>query len=250
MLEKEISVILPCRNEIDSIGFCIENARRFIEETGKTGEIIVVDNGSTDGSGVKAEQCGAMVIKEMVPGYGSAIRAGIRASRGKYIVMCDADASYDFMDAIPMIQFMDAGYQMVVGNRFQGGIEKGAMPFSHKIGAPALSFLASLRFTRKVHDFHCGIRAFDGNLARAKERAGEFLCTGMDFATELIAEFAKEQARIVETPAILRKDRRICSKSHLRAFPDGMAHLRYIMLGVPNESRRAKCGYNLSKELG
>lgn len=227
----DLSIVIPCKNEKDTIGPCVIQAFQFLQKQKLSGEVLVVDNGSTDHSGCFATESGARVITETTPGYGAALRAGIRNSKGKYILMYDADLSYDPMDAVPMLELLQDGVSdMVIGNRFQGGMEKDAMPFSHKIGAPILSLLAAWKFhTKNIHDFHCGIRAFRGGYARMLERSHTLHCLGMDFATELIGCFTQKGYAVTEVPVTLHKDGRIHTHSHLRTIHDGFAHLKTIL---------------------
>ena len=225
MCEVELTVLMPCLNERKSIAFCIEEAFRYIKKTGIDAEILVVDNGSNDGSPEIAGQCGARVVSVSEKGYGSAVTYGIRAARGRYIIMADCDGSYDFSALDAYLQKLREGYSLVVGNRYQGEIEPGAMPFLHRyVGVPILSMLGRLRYGVKIGDFHCGMRAFD----RKKALTLDFCCSGMEFATEMIGSFAKAGESICEIPTVLRKDRRN-GKSHLRSFPDGWRHLKLII---------------------
>lgn len=219
-----LTVLMPCLNEEKSLAFCIEEAKKSTEALGIHAEILIADNGSTDRSCRIADNCGARTVHVMERGYGAALRGGIRAASGKYIVMGDCDGSYDFSHIQSFLDKLDAGYALVVGNRFAGGIEKGAMPFSHRIGVPFLSALARRRFRAPVGDFHCGLRGFDREAALALD----LQCDGMEFATEIIARFAESGARICEIPTVLRKDRR-GSRSHLRTVRDGLRHLKFIV---------------------
>lgn len=219
----DYTVLMPCLNEADSLKFCIDEAAKFITENNLNAEILIADNGSDDDSVSIALSCGARVVKISEKGYGAAFMGGIKNARGKYVIAADSDGSYDFTSLKPFISALSDGYDMVVGNRFKGGIEKGAMPFLHRLGVPALSLLAKLRFNAPVSDFHCGLRAFD----RAKALSFKPKSPGMEFATEIIATFALNGARICEVPTPLRRDRRK-GKSHLRTFRDGFRHLKFI----------------------
>lgn len=224
MNEYELTVLMPCLNEEKTIVGCIEEAKRFINDTNISAEILVADNNSTDNSVSLAETAGARVVSVTEKGYGNAVIGGLRHAKGKYIIMGDCDMSYDFYHLFEFMEKLRSGYDLVVGNRF-GNIEKGAMPFSHRyIGVPLLSLAGRIRFKTNVTDFHCGIRGFD----REKALSLGLCCGGMEFATEIIARFALAGGRITEIPAVLRKDGRN-GKSHLRSIPDGMRHLRFII---------------------
>ena len=220
---KEFTFLMPCLNEERSLGFCIDEIKETIERLGLDAEILIADNGSTDSSVEIARSNGARVAHIKDKGYGAALLGGINAANGRYIIMADADGSYDFSHPELFIESLRDGYSLVVGNRFKGGIEKGAMPFSHRIGVPFLSTLARWRFHAPIGDFHCGLRAFDTAYARKLNLA----CPGMEFATEIIAAFAADGARIREVPTVLRKDLRK-GKPHLRTIRDGFRHLYYI----------------------
>lgn len=222
----EFTILMPCLNEADSIAFCIQEIKSCIERTGIEAEILVADNGSTDGSQMIAEELGARVVCVEEKGYGACLRGGIEAASGRYIIMGDSDGSYDFSHLDLFIDGLREGYSLVMGNRFKGGIEKGAMPYLHKLGVPMLSFLARMRFKCKVYDFHCGLRGF----VRQEALALDLKCSGMDFATEIIARFSVNNNKILEVPTVLRKDKRKNSTPHLRTFRDGFRHLRYIMM--------------------
>lgn len=227
MCEVELTILMPCLNERKSIALCIDEAYQYIRKAGIDTEILVVDNCSNDGSPEIARQHGARVVSVSEKGYGSAITCGIKAARGKYILMADCDGSYDFSASDAYLQKLREGYALVVGNRYLGGIEPGAMPFLHRyVGVPILSMLGRLRYGVSIGDFHCGMRAFD----RKKALTLEFHCSGMEFATEMIGSFAKAGESICEIPTVLRKDRRN-GKSHLRTFSDGWRHLKLIIFG-------------------
>lgn len=221
----ELSVILPCRNEENTIGICVEEVFAFLDQNHIEGEVVVVDNASTDDSSRKALLCGAKVVYEPEKGYGKALQTGIRNSKGSVILMGDCDTTYDFLHMNPMYQMLSEGKcDMVIGNRFAGGLEPGSMSYTHQWGVRFLSFLGRKRFGCEVYDFHCGIR---GMRREAAERL-DFHTTGMEFATEMIAVAAKQGLRIMQTPVHLRKcnyDRR----SKLRTFRDGIRHLVYII---------------------
>lgn len=221
----EVTILMPCLNESESLAFCIGEAQAFIREANIAAEILVADNGSTDGSREIAEKCGARVTDVAKRGYGSAVTAGIRAAHGKYVILGDCDGSYDFFDAGQMLKQLRCGYALVVGNRFRGGIEKGAMPFLHRyVGNPLLSALGRRRYGVCIGDFHCGLRGFERKTAM---KLG-FKCSGMEFATEMIGGFAGAGERICEVPATLRRDKR-SGRSHLRTFCDGFRHLALLL---------------------
>ncbi|MBQ5320391.1 MAG: glycosyltransferase family 2 protein [Oscillospiraceae bacterium] len=224
-MEIELTILMPCLNEEKTIGFCIDEAKRYIEKSGISAEILISDNGSTDRSAEIAEKKGARVVHIEKKGYGNALIGGINSAYGKYIIMGDCDMSYDFYNIDEFVDKLREGYGLVMGNRFKGGIEKGAMPFSHRyFGVPALSLAGRIRYKTSIGDFHCGIRGFE----RKKALALGFKCEGMEFATEIIARFVKSGARIAEIAVPLRKDGRN-AKSHLRSIPDGLRHLKFIL---------------------
>lgn len=221
----EFTILMPCLNEEKTMGECIRQARRGAEKLGLSYEILIADNGSDDNSREIAEKCGARVVGVPEKGYGSALIGGIKAARGRYIIMGDCDLSYDFTNLEGFVSCLREGADLVMGNRFKGNIEKGAMPFMHRyFGVPLLSFMGRVRFRTNVGDFHCGIRAFD----REKTLALGLSCTGMEFATEIIGKFAMSGAVIKEIPADLRCDGRN-GRSHLRSIRDGFRHLFLMM---------------------
>lgn len=221
----DISVVMPCLDEEDTVGYCIDEARQYISSHGMDGEIIVVDNGCTDHSAERAREHGAVVIVEERRGYGRAIRTGIEHSRGGIIVISDCDSTYDLLHLDGFCGPLQRGEaDMVIGDRFAGGIERGAMPLSHMIGAPVLSLMARLRFHTDVKDFHCGLRSFTREAAEIVSTQ----CDGMEFATGTVARAVREGLRIAQIPTTLR-----CAKgqhvSKLNAVRDGLRHLRYIL---------------------
>ena len=221
----EFTILMPCLNEEKTVGECIRQARRGAEKQGISYEILIADNGSDDNSREIAETHGARVTVVPEKGYGSALVGGIKAARGRYIIMGDCDLSYDFTNLEGFVSGLREGADLVMGNRFKGKIEKGAMPFMHRyFGVPLLSFIGRVRFRTNVGDFHCGIRAFD----REKAFALGLSCTGMEFATEIIGKFAMSGAVIKEIPADLRCDGRN-GRSHLRSIRDGFRHLFLMM---------------------
>ena len=190
---------------------------------------MIADNGSTDGSLDIAISKGARVVNIDTKGYGAALIGGCNSAHGRYVIMGDSDDSYDFLDLMPFVEKLREGYDLVMGNRFKGGIEKGAMSFSHKWGIPFLSLLARWRFKTDIRDFHCGLRGFDRDAALKLN----LVCPGMEFATEMIARFAQSGEKIVQVPTPLRCDRR-SGKPHLRTVRDGFRHLIFILFSKSN----------------
>ena len=226
MDEVELTILMPCLNEQQTVAQCVRQARQFLSESGVRGEVLIADNGSTDNSAELAREAGARVVSVTERGYGNALIGGIKAAHGKYVIMGDCDLSYDFLHLDGFIEKLREGYPLVMGCRLDN-IAPGAMPFSHRyIGVPVLSFLGRLRFHTKVRDFHCGLRGFD----REKALALGLSCGGMEFATEIIGKFALSGAQIAEISVTLSPDGR-GRKSHLRTIRDGMRHIRYIFFG-------------------
>src|SRR3984893_2086994 len=226
----EVSVVIPCLNEANSIGICVTKAIEAFRAAGLRGEVIVADNGSTDGSIEIAEKLGARVVRVEARGYGSALRAGIAAARGAFIVMGDADDSYDFGDVPRFVEKWRQGNDVVMGNRFRGEIKPGAMPWHHKyVGNPALSSLLNLFFRAGIGDSHCGMRGF----TRAVYDRMDLRSTGMEFASEFVIKAAQLGARMAEIPITLWPDKR-GRPPHLRSFRDGWRHLRFMLLYAPN----------------
>jgi hypothetical protein len=226
----EISVVIPCLNEANSLGICIGKALGAFKIAGLTGEVVVADNGSTDGSIEIAKSSGARVVLVKPRGYGAALRAGIAASRGRFVIMGDADDSYDFSEVPRFVEKWREGYDLVMGNRFRGGIKPGAMPWHHKyFGNPGLTALLNLFFRAGVGDGYCGMRGF----SRAMYDQLDVRSAGMEFAPELIIKAAQVGARITEIPIILWPDKR-GRPPHLRSFRDGWRTLRFFLLYAPN----------------
>lgn len=220
---------MPCLNEAETVASCIQKAQLAIERGALAAEIIVADNGSTDGSQVIAKDLGARVVSVDRKGYGSALIGGIDAARGRFVIMGDADDSYDFTAIAPMLEKLRGGSDLVVGNRFAGGIEPGAMPWSHRwVGNPVLSFISRVFFHTPVGDAHCGLRGFRKDAyERMKLRA-----TGMEFASEMVIKASLKGMRIVEVPVKLSPDGR-SRPPHLRTWRDGWRHLRFMLLFSP-----------------
>jgi hypothetical protein len=225
----ELTILMPCLDEEATVATCVAKARRFLERAGISGEVLVADNGSKDASRAAAAAAGARVIEVAQRGYGAALIAGIRAARGRYVIMGDADDSYDFANLGAFVEKLRAGYQLVMGNRFRGGILPGAMPLLHRyLGNPVLSFLGRLFFHAKVGDFHCGLRGFE----RASTLALGVNAPGMEFASELVVKAALAGYRIAEVPTTLAPDGR-SRAPHLRTWRDGWRHLRFLLLLSP-----------------
>jgi glycosyltransferase involved in cell wall biosynthesis len=225
----EVSIVMPCLNEAETIAACISKARLFLESSGVHGEIIVADNGSSDGSQQIAAGLGARVVPVSDKGYGSALQGGIAAARGRYIVMGDADDSYDFSAVMPFIGKLRDGCDLVMGNRFAGGIRPGAMPPLHRfLGNPVLSATGRLFFPSPVRDFHCGLRAF----SKAAYQRMNLRTTGMEFASEMVVKATLLGMRVDETPVVLSPAGRTRAP-HLRTWRDGWRHLRFLLLYSP-----------------
>ncbi len=225
----ELTVLMPCLNEAQTLLRCVQKAHRFMVEANVMGEVLVADNGSTDGSQQIAQAAGARLLIVPQPGYGAAIIAGIKNAKGRYVVMGDSDDSYDFSALSGFLEQLRAGNDLVMGNRFLGGISIGAMPFLHRyLGNPVLSFLGRLFFKVEIGDFHCGLRAFSRD---AIQRLG-LVAPGMEFASEMIAKAALAGLQIAEVPTTLRPDGR-GRPPHLRTWRDGWRHLRFLLLFCP-----------------
>ncbi|MEW6079934.1 MAG: glycosyltransferase family 2 protein [Thermodesulfobacteriota bacterium] len=225
----ELSIVMPCLNEAETIAGCVEQARRYLSETGINGEIVVADNGSTDQSRAIAAAAGARVVEITEKGYGSALAGGITAAVGEWVIMGDADGSYDFSGLTPFIDKLRQGFDLVIGNRFEGGIFPQAMPFLHKyLGNPVLTGIGRLFFKAPVGDFHCGLRGF----RKAAIAALDLRTTGMEFASEMIIKARLQNLRIVEVPTTLSPDGR-SRKPHLRTWRDGWRHLRFMLIYSP-----------------
>jgi glycosyltransferase involved in cell wall biosynthesis len=225
-----VSAVMPCLNEERTVGTCIEKAFSAFRSMGVTGEVIIADNGSSDRSVELARALGARVIHVEKRGYGAALFAGIAAARGDYIIMADSDDSYDWVEITPFVAALDQGNDLVVGNRFIGGIDPGAMPKLHRyLGNPVLSWLARTVHQAPLGDFHCGMRA----IRRDAFQRMNVRTSGMEFATEMIVNSTRAGLKICEVPTRLRRDGR-GRPSHLRSFRDGWRHLRFILTYGPN----------------
>lgn len=225
-----VTAVMPCLNEENSIGICIEKALRCFAQQGICGEVVVADNGSTDRSIEIAESLGARVVHQSRRGYGAALMAGIEAAKGKIIVIADSDDSYDWLAMGDFIRKIENGFDLVMGNRFKGGIAPGAMPFLHRyLGNPVLSTVTRLLYNIPIGDFHCGMRAFTSEAYRRMKLRTD----GMEFATEMIVYAAQAGLRIGEIPTTLSPDKR-GRPPHLRSFRDGWRHLRFIVTYAPD----------------
>jgi glycosyltransferase involved in cell wall biosynthesis len=225
----KLSVIMPCLNESLTLGSCIKKALATMDRMRIAGEVIVADNGSTDGSQAIATQLGARVVPISIQGYGSALRGGIAAARGEYVLMGDSDDSYDFTQVGEFVSKLDEGFDLVMGNRFRGGILPGAMPLLHRfIGNPGLSWLGRVFFGCPVRDFQCGLRAFRKS---AIDRL-DLRTLGMEFSTEMVVKATLFNLRIAEIPTVLSPDGRD-RPPHLRTWRDGWRYLRFLLLYSP-----------------
>ena len=217
----ELTILMPCLNEAETLKTCIEKAFRFLDNNAVYGEVLIADNGSTDSSRSIALTCGARIIDVPARGYGSALHAGMNNALGKYVIMGDSDDSYDFSDLMPFLSELRDGYELVMGNRFAGGIEKGAMPFSHRyIGNPALSFIGRMLFGSNIHDWHCGLRGYNVESMKRIDPCSP----GMEYASEMVLKAIVNDLRITEVPTTLSKDGR-SRRPHLRTIRDGWRHL-------------------------
>lgn len=225
----KLSIVMPCLNEAETLETCISKAKGFLQKSGMRGEIIIADNGSTDGSLRLAEKAKVSIVRVAQKGYGSALLGGIEAARGEFVIIGDADDSYDFSDLGGFVEALESGCDLVMGNRFKGGIRPGAMPFLHRyLGNPVLSWLARLFFKSDIGDFHCGLRG----LRRDAILALNLQTTGMEFASEMIVKATMRGLKIKEVPTILYPDGRT-RPPHLRTWSDGWRHLRFLLLYSP-----------------
>ncbi len=227
--ELELTILMPCLNEAETLAVCIAKARAFLDKAGISGEVLIADNGSTDGSQEIATAIGARVVPVPQKGYGAALLGGIAAAKGRFIIMGDADDSYDFSALEAFVARLRDGADLVMGNRFQGGIEPGAMPPLHRyLGNPVLSFVGRLFFRIKTGDFHCGLRGFNAQSIRKLD----LQTTGMEFASEMVVRGALAGLRIEEVPTTLKPDGR-SRPPHLRTWRDGWRHLKFLLVYNP-----------------
>ncbi|MFC3579747.1 glycosyltransferase family 2 protein [Sphingomonas hylomeconis] len=225
----ELSIVMPCLNEAETLAVCIRKAQRFIQDSGISGEVVIADNGSTDGSRQIANALGARIVAVEARGYGAALIGGIAAARGTYVIMGDADDSYDFLSLQPFVDALRAGGELVMGDRFLGGIASGAMPPLHRyLGNPVLSFLGRLLFDNKISDFHCGLRGFrrDAILDLGLRS------TGMEFASEMVVKAVMHRLDVRQVATTLSPDGR-SRAPHLRTWRDGWRHLRFLLTYAP-----------------
>jgi len=226
----EFTILMPCLDEALTVETCVQKARAYLERKGIIGEILVADNGSTDGSQSLAEAAGARVVDIKRKGYGAALLGGIEAAKGRFVIMADADDSYDFTDLDGFVDRLRRGSKLVVGNRFQGGIMPGAMPALNRyLGNPVLSFIGRTLFSSPIGDFHCGMRGFD---RQAILELG-LRAQGMEFASEMVVKASLAQLDIAEVPTTLSPDGRQRAP-HLRPWRDGWRHLRFMLLRNPH----------------
>jgi hypothetical protein len=228
----DLSILMPCLNEAETVATCVRKARLGLERAGVRGEVLIADNGSTDGSVVIAEKAGARVVAVKEKGYGSALRGGVEAARGKWVIMGDADDSYDFSQIEAFLEKFREGYDLVMGCRLPSGggtIAPGAMPWKNRwIGNPSLSFIGRLLFKCPARDFHCGLRGF----TREAYDKMELITTGMEFASEMVIKATLKSLRITEVPITLHPDGR-SRPPHLKPWRDGWRHLRFMLIYSP-----------------
>lgn len=221
----ELTILMPCLNEERTVGICIEKAKAFLKENDIIGEILIADNGSYDDSKQISHKHFARVINVRKKGYGAAIRCGNIAARGKYVIVGDADDSYDFSNLMPFIEKLRMGYDLVIGDRFKGGIDKDAMPFLHRyVGNPFLSWIGRWLYHTDIKDFHCGLRGY--NLESIRNI--QLRTSGMEFASEMIVQAVKHNLKITQVPIRFKKDGRN-GASHLNTWSDGWRHLKYLI---------------------
>ena len=225
----ELTILMPCLNESETLAICIQKARSFLQRNDIDGEVLIADNGSTDGSKEIAVREGARVVEVSDKGYGNALIGGINAAKGKYIIMGDADDSYDFVNMEPFVEKLREGYDLVMGNRFKGGIAEGAMPFLHRyLGNPVLSFIGRLFFNIKTGDFHCGLRGFNADRIKMLK----LHTPGMEFASEMVVKSSLFKYKMAEVPTTLKKDGR-SHPPHLHTWRDGWRHLVFLLMYSP-----------------
>ena len=225
----EFTILMPCLNEEQTLVTCINKAKTFLQQNNIDGEILIADNGSTDNSKTLALQNGARVIEVSEKGYGSALINGCNEAKGKYVIMGDSDDSYNFLNLMPFVTKLREGYDLVMGNRFKGGIEKGAMPFLHRyIGNPILSFIGRILYHSKIKDFHCGLRGYN----KESIQSLNLHTLGMEYASEMVVQATLHKLKICEVPTTLKKDGRDYPP-HLRSWSDGWRHLTFLLMHSP-----------------
>jgi|HubBroStandDraft_1064217.scaffolds.fasta_scaffold12588_4 glycosyltransferase involved in cell wall biosynthesis len=225
----ELTILMPCLNEAETLAVCITKAMSWLERSGVRGEVLIADNGSTDGSQAIAIEAGARVVPIAAKGYGSALLGGIKAARGRFVIMGDSDDSYDFGSLDAFVEKLRDGHDLVMGNRFKGGIKKGAMPPLHRyIGNPVLTTIGRIFFHSPCGDFHCGLRGFD----REAILSLDLQAPGMEFASEMVVKATIQGLNITEVPTTLSPDGR-SRPPHLRSWRDGWRHLRFLLLFSP-----------------
>lgn len=225
----ELTILMPCLNEAETLGTCVRKAMDYLARSGVAGEVLVADNGSTDGSQAIAQGLGARVVPVARRGYGAALIAGIAAARGRYVIMGDSDDSYDFTNLDAFVEKLRQGFDLVMGNRFRGGIKPGAMPPLHRyLGNPVLSTIGRVFFGSPVRDFHCGLRGFN----RQAMLGLDLRAPGMEFASEMVVKATVQGLRITEVPTTLSRDGR-SRPPHLRSWRDGWRHLRFLLVFCP-----------------
>lgn len=226
----ELTILMPCLNEAKTLKTCISKANSFLINNNIDGEVLIADNGSTDGSQEIAINTGARVVNIPEKGYGAALIGGCEAAYGKYVIMGDSDDSYDFSNIMPFVEKLREGYDLVMGNRFKGGIEKGAMPPLHKyIGNPVLSTIGRILYKSPIKDFHCGLRGYN----RESILSLNLHTTGMEYASEMVVQATLHKLKICEVPTTLKKDGRD-RPPHLKSWSDGWRHLTFLLMHAPN----------------
>jgi len=225
----EVTILMPCLNEHETIGTCIKKAKTFLEKNNINGEVLIADNGSTDDSVDIAKSLGARVISVEKKGYGNALIKGTKEAYGKYVIMGDSDDSYDFLNLEGFVDELRNGADLVMGNRFKGTIEKGAMPFSHRyIGTPIISLLGRILYKSKIGDFNCGLRGCN----KEKILSLNLCCEGMEYASEMIIKAQQNNLKVVEIPTNLKKDGRTRAP-HLNTIRDGWRHFNFLLINAP-----------------
>lgn len=225
----ELTILMPCLNESKTLAICINKAKAFLKDNNVDGEVLIADNGSTDGSQEIAKSLGARVVDITEKGYGAALIGGCNAALGKYVIMGDSDDSYDLLNLMPFLSKLREGYDLVMGNRFKGGIEKGAMPPLHKyLGNPVLSTIGRILYRSDIRDFHCGLRGYN----RESILKLNLHTTGMEYASEMVVQATLNKLKITEVPTTLKKDGRD-RPPHLRSWSDGWRHLSFLLMHSP-----------------